>query len=172
MRQSSLVSSCSVLALLTDREDVDSVRFDLSTSSMSMPDIRKQAQIRPLAMDDVQPNERRLSRKGSTTIPRVRTTRPAHTPYRFPHHPRRQPPHEFPKQARSPNKWIKDHSHDPRAIRRGCFRCLIHYDPLNLSSHSRRQHEHAAASCRCPWRQRKYPYQSARYDGSVFGESP
>ena len=63
-------------------------------------------------------------------------------------------------------------SHDPRAIRRGCFRCLIHYDPLNLSSHSRRQHEHAAASCRCPWRQRKYPYQSARYDGSVFGESP
>lgn len=54
-----------------------------------MSEIHKQAQIAPLTceqtMEDAQPNEVRLSRKGSTTIPRVRTTR--HRGQSFPHRP-------------------------------------------------------------------------------------
>lgn len=36
-------------------------------------------------MEDTQPNEVRLSRKGSTNIPRVRTTHPVHIPYSGPY---------------------------------------------------------------------------------------
>jgi len=50
-----------------------------------MSGIRKQAQTGPLIanrlMEDTQPNEVRLSRKGSTNIPRVRTSHPVHIPY-------------------------------------------------------------------------------------------
>jgi hypothetical protein len=35
-------------------------------------------------MEDTQPNEVRLARKGSTYVPHVRTTRPVHAPYRGP----------------------------------------------------------------------------------------
>ena len=83
VRWSSLVSSCSALARLTGDggEGVDGdLRFDVAGRAF-MSTRSNRSLGREQVMEDTQPNEVRLSRKGSMHIPHVR---PVHTPYRRP----------------------------------------------------------------------------------------
>lgn len=77
----------------------DGPRLELAVSSSCMK-VGKQTQISPLAMEDSQPNEVRLSRKGSTIIPRVRISRPY--------------PSKKPKWQPSSHDLVRVHLHLPR----------------------------------------------------------